>query len=92
MIVDDPFALFFKLLFASRGLVDHLDVARLEARCRTADEGEYYGLVLAAPLGMFFMASATNLLMAYLSLEFVSLTSYVLTGYLRHDRRSARRR
>ena len=37
---------------------------------------------------MFFMASAANLLMAYLSLEFVSLTSYVLTGYLRHDRRS----
>ena len=37
---------------------------------------------------MFFMASASNLLMAYLSLEFVSLTSYVLTGYLRHNRRS----
>src|SRR5437763_9334709 len=37
---------------------------------------------------MYFMASASNLLMAYLSLEFVSLTSYVLTGYLRHDRRS----
>ena len=26
--------------------------------------------------------------MAYLSLEFVSLTSYVLTGFLRHNRRS----
>jgi NADH-quinone oxidoreductase subunit N len=37
---------------------------------------------------MYFMASASNLLMAYLSLEFVSLTSYVLSGYLRHDRRS----
>ena len=36
----------------------------------------------------FLMASAGNLLMAYLSLEFVSLTSYVLTGFLRHDRRS----
>ena len=34
------------------------------------------------------MASAANLLMAYLSLEFVSLTSYVLTGFLRHNRRS----
>jgi NADH-quinone oxidoreductase subunit N len=34
------------------------------------------------------MAGATNLLMAYLALEFVSLTSYVLTGTLRHDRRS----
>jgi len=37
---------------------------------------------------MFLMASAGNLLMAYLALEFVSLTSYVLTGFLRHNRRS----
>src|SRR5207244_188220 len=33
-------------------------------------------------------AAAGNLLMAYLSLEFASLTSYVLTGFLRHNRRS----
>ena len=42
----------------------------------------------SSALGMFLMASAANLLMAYLSLEFVSLTSYVLTGSLRHNRRS----
>ena len=34
------------------------------------------------------MAEATNLLMAYLALEFVSLTSYILTGFLRRNRRS----
>jgi NADH-quinone oxidoreductase subunit N len=38
-------------------------------------------LSLSSGLGMFLMASAANLLMAYLSLEFVSLTSYVLTGF-----------
>src|SRR5574337_604988 len=38
---------------------------------------------------MFFMASSSNLLMAYLSLELVSLTSYVLTGFLPHSRRSS---
>jgi NADH-quinone oxidoreductase subunit N len=38
---------------------------------------------------MFFMASSHNLLMAYLSLELVSLTSYVLTGFLPHNRRSS---
>ena len=41
---------------------------------------------------MFLMAAAGNLLMAYLSLEFVSLTSYVLTGFLRPNRRSGDRR
>jgi NADH-quinone oxidoreductase subunit N len=35
------------------------------------------------------MASSSNLLMAYLSLEMVSLTSYVLTGFLPHNRRSS---
>jgi len=44
---------------------------------------------LTCALGMFFMASSSNLLTAYLSLELVSLTSYVLTGFLPHNRRSS---
>jgi NADH-quinone oxidoreductase subunit N len=87
MIVHDPFALFFKALFALSCLaavwmsLGSREIARVS-------QGEYYALLLASTLGMFFMACASNLLMAYLSLEFVSLTSYVLSGYLRHDRRS----
>src|SRR4029434_3187149 len=49
----------------------------------------YYTLLLTCTLGMFFMASSSNLLMAYLSLELVSLTSYILTGFLPHNRRSS---
>ena len=52
-------------------------------------QGEYYTLLLTCTLGMFFMASSSNLLMAYLSLEMVSLGSYVLTGFLPHSRRSS---
>ena len=55
---------------------------------RDCDQGEYYAILLASTLGMFLMAEATNLLMAYLALEFVSLTSYILTGFLRRNRRS----
>ena len=55
---------------------------------RHCDQGEYYAILLASTLGMFLMAEATNLLMAYLALEFVSLTSYILTGFLRRNRRS----
>src|SRR5208283_2894006 len=50
--------------------------------------GEYYAILLASTLAMFLMAESANLLMAYLALEFVSLTSYILTGFLRHNRRS----
>jgi NADH-quinone oxidoreductase subunit N len=52
-------------------------------------QGEYYTLLLTCGLGMIFMAASSNLLTAYLSLELVSLTSYVLTGFLPHSRRSS---
>jgi NADH-quinone oxidoreductase subunit N len=87
MIVHDPFGLFFKVIFALAALATvWMSLGSREVQ-RTS-QGEYYGLLLSSTLGLYFMATATNLLMAYLSLEFVSLTSYVLTGFLRHNRRS----
>lgn len=87
MIVHDQFAVFFKVVFALATLATvWMSLGSKEVH-RTY-QGEYYAILLSSALGMYFMASASNLLMAYLSLEFVSLTSYVLTGSLRHDRRS----
>jgi NADH-quinone oxidoreductase subunit N len=59
------------------------------AEIRQVYQGEYYTLLLTCALGIFFMASSSNLLTAYLSLELVSLTSYVLTGFLPRNRRSS---
>src|SRR5262245_10361184 len=88
MIVLDPFAVFFKLLLGlSLAAAILMSLGSREVAGRP-NEGEYYTLMVASGLGMLLMASAGNLLMAYLSLEFVSLTSYVLTGFLRHNRRS----
>ncbi len=87
MVVVDDFAVFFKILFCLAAFATvWMSIGSNEVR--GTNEGEYYGLILASTVGMLYMASAANLLMAYLSLEFVSLTSYVLTGYLRHNRRS----
>ena len=88
MIVLDGFAVFFKVLLGLALLaVVWMSLGSREVRGQP-NEGEYHALLLASGLGMFLMASAGTLLMAYLSLEFVSLTSYVLTGFLRHNRRS----
>ena len=87
MIVHDQFAVFFKVVFALATLAT-VWMSLGSKEIQRASQGEYYGMLLASALGMYFMASASNLLMAYLSLEFVSLTSYVLTGTLRHNRRS----
>jgi NADH-quinone oxidoreductase subunit N len=51
--------------------------------------GEYYAILIAMVLGMFLMASATDMLMMFLSLELVSISSYILTGYLKGQVRSS---
>jgi NADH-quinone oxidoreductase subunit N len=87
-LVHDGFSVFFKVLLGLALLaVVWMSLGSREVRGQP-NEGEYYVLLLSSGLGLLLMASAGNLLMAYLSLEFVSLTSYVLTGFLRHNRRS----
>jgi NADH-quinone oxidoreductase subunit N len=88
MMVLDNFSLFFKVIaLAATILCIWMSLGSNEIK--QVHEGEYYTLLLTCTLGMFFMASSSNLLMAYLSLELVSLTSYVLTGFLPHNRRSS---
>jgi NADH-quinone oxidoreductase subunit N len=88
MMILDNFSLFFKVVsLAAAILCIWMSLASNEIK--QVHEGEYYTLLLTCVLGMFFMASSSNLLMAYLSLELVSLTSYVLTGFLPHNRRSS---
>ena len=87
MIVFDGFALFFRALIAIAAVIAiWMSIGSKEVK--GCDQGEYYAILLSSTLAMLLMASAENLLMAYLSLEFVSLTSYILTGFLRHNRRS----
>ena len=50
---------------------------------------EWSALLLSIVLGCNWMASATDLLMAYLGVEFVSILSYVATGLSRAGRRSS---
>src|SRR5438132_5156302 len=88
MIILDNFSLFFKV-FALVATVLTIWMSLGSNEIRQVHQGEYYTLLLTCALGMFFMASSSNLLTAYLSLELVSLTSYVLTGFLPHNRRSS---
>lgn len=84
-IALDGFALFFKLLLALAAFAA-IWMSLGSREVQRTNQGEYYGILIASTLGMLYMASATNLLMAYLALEFVSLTSYVLAGYVKGKR------
>ena len=88
MIRLDEFSTFFKILLllaTAATVLFSLRSEELDVRLK----GEYYALLLAITLGMFLMASSTNLLMIFISLETVSLTSYILAGFLTHSPRSS---
>jgi NADH-quinone oxidoreductase subunit N len=50
--------------------------------------GEYYAFILLAVVGANGMAAASELLTAYISLELLSFSLYVLTSYAKFDLRS----
>jgi len=88
MIATDGFATFFKWLFLLAAALTVL-IAAPGKDFPPQRIGEFYGLMMAMMLGLFLMASATDLLMVYLSIELVSLCSYVLAGFKKGDRRAA---
>ncbi|MDB4969198.1 MAG: proton-translocating NADH-quinone oxidoreductase, chain [Myxococcales bacterium] len=88
LIARDPLADFFKLLFLATNLL----VVLISLRAREATDesaAEFFALTLTTTAGMMLMASATDLLTAFLSLETVSIMSYVLAGFRRRSRESA---
>jgi NADH-quinone oxidoreductase subunit N len=88
MLANDAFANFFKWLFLGAGALTVI-VAAQGKDFPSARIGEFFALLMAIVLGMFMMASATDLLMMYLSIELVSMVSYVLAGYRKGDRKAA---
>src|ERR1700758_1003232 len=86
-IVIDPFFIFFSFLFlASTALVILLSVRYMELE--REPHGEYYALMLLATAGMMFLACGNDLVVLFLALETMALSFYVLTGFLRRERRS----
>ena len=86
-VVVDQFFLFFAALFlAATALTILLSVKFLEIE--EEQEGEYYALLLFACVGMMFMASGVDLIVMFLGLETMALSFYVLTGFLRRQKRS----
>ncbi|HEY6104996.1 MAG TPA: NADH-quinone oxidoreductase subunit N, partial [Anaeromyxobacteraceae bacterium] len=88
LVANDAFASFFKWLFLAAAALTVL-IAAQGKDFPAVRIGEFYALLLAIVLGMFLMASATDLLMMYMSIELVSMVSYVLSGYRKGDRKAA---
>ena len=83
----DGYAIFFKAFFPIVGIV--MLMASLDfVKQHLTHPGEFYGIVLISVLAMMLMTSAGELLTAYIALELLSFSLYVLAAYAKWDAKS----
>jgi len=87
LVAADPFSIFFSHLVGLVAVLVILAAAPYLDRERLAD-AEFYALVLFATAGMGVLASAQELLTAFIGLELSSISSYILAGYRRDTLKS----
>ena len=86
-IVLDPFSTFFKIVI----IIATILVAIFSLYTKELDDyrmGEYFTLLGIVTFGLFLMVSSIDLVMVYISIEIVSIMSFVLAGYLKQNTRS----
>ncbi|HWC96236.1 MAG TPA: NADH-quinone oxidoreductase subunit N [Candidatus Sulfopaludibacter sp.] len=83
----DNFSIFFNAIFLITALIVAL-VSYKYLEIAGEHHGEYYGLILFAQCGMYFLATGSDLVTLFIGLELMALSFYVMVGFLRGDRRS----
>ena len=87
LMVVDGFGLFFKIFFCAIG-IGIIALSVEYGRERLDHRGEFYGLLLFSILGMNLMAMSRELLTAYIALELLSFSLYVMVAYGLREARS----
>jgi NADH-quinone oxidoreductase subunit N len=83
----DHLAIYFDYLFlAGAALAILISVRYLELE--REHHGEFYALILFSVVGMMCMASGYDIVLIFIGLELMAISTYVLVGFLRGDRRS----
>src|SRR5713101_5970748 len=86
-MVVDHFAIYFWYLFlAGTAVAILMSVRYMEAEHE--NHGEYYALMLLSVVGMMCMAAGFDIVLIFIGLELMAISTYVLVGFLRRDRRS----
>ena len=83
-IALDPFSSFFKQLIILSTILICI-VSLISKELADYRKGEYFALLGIITFGLFMMVSAIDLIILYISIEIVSIMSFVLAGYLKKD-------
>ena len=86
MLVDRFAIYFFYLFLAATAIAILISVRYLEIEHE--NHGEYYALMLLSVAGMMCMAAGFDVVLIFIGLELMAISTYVLVGFLRRDRRS----
>jgi NADH-quinone oxidoreductase subunit N len=86
MLVDRG-AIYFFYLFLGATAISILMSARY-LTTEHENHGEYYTLMLLSVVGMMCMAAGFDIVLIFIGLELMAISTYVLVGFLRRDRRS----
>ena len=86
-LLVDRFAIYFWYLFlAGTAIAILMSVRYLDVE--DEHHGEYYALLLLSVVGMMCMAAGIDIVLLFIGLELMAISTYVLVGFLRRDRRS----
>src|SRR5438445_1082799 len=86
-LVVDHFTIYFWYLFlGGTAIAILMSVRYLEIEHE--NHGEFYALMLFSVVGMMCMAAGLDVVLIFIGLELMAISTYVLVGFLRTDRRS----
>jgi NADH-quinone oxidoreductase subunit N len=86
-ILLDHFAIYFFYLFlVGTAVAVLISITYLEIE--RENHGEFYALLLFAVIGMMCMSAGYDLVLIFIGLELMAISTYILVGFLRSKRRS----
>src|SRR5882762_6718032 len=86
-MVVDHFAIYFWYLFLASAAISIL-MSMHYLEIEHEHHGEFYALILFSVVGMMCMAAGFDVVLIFIGLELMAISTYVLVGFLRSDRRS----
>src|SRR6266849_1521650 len=86
-MVVDHFAIYVWYLFLASAAISIL-MSMHYLEIEHEHHGEFYSLILFSIVGMMCMAAGFDVVLIFIGLELMAISTYVLVGFLRTDRRS----
>jgi len=83
----DMLSLFFKGIAIVTSLL--VVLSAVDYSRKFSSPGEFFGLLVLTTLAVSLLSSAADLVTIYLSMEFLSISSYAMAGYYRENPRSS---